>query len=1101
MNTHYSAFISYKHAKADTQVASEIQKRLEHFHVPAAIRKKTGIKKISQIFRDKEELPITSDLNEDISYALDHADFLIVICSSSTKESFWVPREIRYFLKNHTKRQILTVLVDGEPQDVIPEELLSDTVKVTAPDGTEYEKAIHYEPLSCDFREGIRTARKTEIPRLAAALLGCSYDELVMRERQYKRRRAAAVLAPLAVAAAAGISYLAWSRREIQKNYEQALINQSVFLSSQSRQLAEKGDRFRAVQLAMEALPKEGDDRPLTAQAQRALAEALEAYMPPGTRNNAEATRTVMEFQAQGSVQEAFSDLEGKHIYALDDNGLAYVWDAKNGTLLLMLETKIQAEEGFAHFGEALHEKFVEGGIQKIYQLGTDRILVLTDKGLQAFYIETGEEAWQFTDPGGFFSSSAAAVGTDQEKVYLALAFKDDLVFEEKKVGCCGVVLSAETGEEISRTQIPMLEDTSFYVTDICVSPGQQQYAFTIRRYSEEIAELYVCSAADGTIRKLRFDEKMPFVQDMIFADDGTFVVMWYPELTAEHEGGSYFLGMNTIQNFRIRISSMDLETEKLNWQTEFESPQINELPVGRGLGRMTGELPAEDELILGMYANKLVVLDAQSGKKMDEVENTAAIRHAYGGDGSVRMYLKNGSIGNYRLDRPGQVNEINYIEYDVKDADYYWNGEKSAFLVRTDTGRIRICDVSRDEDFVRFAAEPMPVSIGVTGHDLIGGYLMFYDNDGTIYFYDLEDKEPVRVVYMQEAAGEELKIPEYLGKEEGSVQAAESAGDTGHVYAWFYEMISETFFRVDVSDKTVTRIVPETEDVLFSIPVLVNDRIICRTYDRVIVYRIREEKLEEERSFDLEDILRDIMVSPSGNKILIIMDKLLEGPSGEVLLLDTDTGEKVTLKMPLREVTQAAVWNEKEDRCAMTDGYEAVLTDGNEVIRRISEPGRDVISFTFYRDDLLVLFSGGSLGLYAAKNGETIGRTSLQYYNQESFSKKIKWEVHEKLLSLYDDRIGDDMLHLLDADTLEEMGWARYSLGYDYEHDRVISYELDRSENLQYFGYFPRYSPEELLEKGERFLKGKYMSQEDRAFYGLPAGEEKRTPESEGET
>ncbi len=724
-----------------------------------------------------------------------------------------------------------------------------------------------------------------------------------------------------------------------------------------------------------------------------------------------------------------------------------------------------------------------------------------SDKGLQAFYIETGEEAWRFTDPDALFSSSAAAVGTDQEKIYLALAFKDDLVFEEKKVGCCGVVLSAETGEEISRTQIPMLEDTSFYVTDICVSPDQQQYAFTIRRYSEEIAEVYVCSAADGTIRKLRFDEKMPFVQDMVFADDGKFVVMWYPELTMEHEGGSSFLGMITVQNFRICISSMDLETEKLNWQTEFESPQINELPVGRGLGRMTGEMPAEDELILGMYANKLAVLDAQSGKKMDEVENTAAIRHVYGGDGSVRMYLKNGSIGNYRLDRPGQVNEINYIGYNVKDADYYWNGDISAFLVRTDTGRIRICDVSRDEDFARFAAEPMPASIGMKGHDLVGGYLMIYDFNGTVYFYDLEDKEPVRAVYMQEAAGEELKIPEYLGKEESSVQTKESAGDTGHVYAWFYETISGAFFRVDVSDKTVTRILPETEKVLFGTPILVNGRIISRTYDRLIMFRIRGENLEEEKSFDLEDTIQDIMVSPSGKKILIITGNLLEEPSGEVLLLDTDSGEKVTLKMPLREVTKGSVWNEKEDRCAMTDGYEAVLTDGNEVIRRISEPGRDVISFTFYRDDLLVLFSGGSLGLYAAKNGETIGRTILQYCNPESFSKQIKWEVHEKLLSLYDDRVGDDFLHLLDADTLEEMGWARYCLGYDYEHDRVISYELDRSENLQYFGYFPRYSPEDLLEKGECFLKGKHMSQEDRAFYGLPAREEKGTPESEGES
>ncbi|MBR1781770.1 MAG: hypothetical protein IJ751_10260 [Oscillospiraceae bacterium] len=54
MSVHYNAFISYRHAEVDSRVASEVQHRLEHFHVPAAIRKKTGMGKIERIFRDKE---------------------------------------------------------------------------------------------------------------------------------------------------------------------------------------------------------------------------------------------------------------------------------------------------------------------------------------------------------------------------------------------------------------------------------------------------------------------------------------------------------------------------------------------------------------------------------------------------------------------------------------------------------------------------------------------------------------------------------------------------------------------------------------------------------------------------------------------------------------------------------------------------------------------------------------------------------------------------------------------------------------------------------------------------------------------------------------
>ena len=96
---HYSAFISYRHVENDIRIAKHIQQKLERFKAPKPIREKYGIDHFDKVFRDQEELEIGSDLSAKINYALEHSDFLIVICSHSTKLSGWVPREIEYFLK------------------------------------------------------------------------------------------------------------------------------------------------------------------------------------------------------------------------------------------------------------------------------------------------------------------------------------------------------------------------------------------------------------------------------------------------------------------------------------------------------------------------------------------------------------------------------------------------------------------------------------------------------------------------------------------------------------------------------------------------------------------------------------------------------------------------------------------------------------------------------------------------------------------------------------------------------------------------------------------------------------------------------------------
>ena len=69
----YDAFISYRHLPADIAVAEKLQTFLERH------KKKNGEK--LRIFRDRTELPTSSDLGNQIQRALEDSRFLILVCS------------------------------------------------------------------------------------------------------------------------------------------------------------------------------------------------------------------------------------------------------------------------------------------------------------------------------------------------------------------------------------------------------------------------------------------------------------------------------------------------------------------------------------------------------------------------------------------------------------------------------------------------------------------------------------------------------------------------------------------------------------------------------------------------------------------------------------------------------------------------------------------------------------------------------------------------------------------------------------------------------------------------------------------------------------
>lgn len=76
----YKAFISYRHLPLDRAVAVRLHRMLERYIIPVQYRAQRNQKHLGRVFRDEEELRLTSNLSETIRRTLDHTEYLIVLC-------------------------------------------------------------------------------------------------------------------------------------------------------------------------------------------------------------------------------------------------------------------------------------------------------------------------------------------------------------------------------------------------------------------------------------------------------------------------------------------------------------------------------------------------------------------------------------------------------------------------------------------------------------------------------------------------------------------------------------------------------------------------------------------------------------------------------------------------------------------------------------------------------------------------------------------------------------------------------------------------------------------------------------------------------------
>lgn len=116
----YFAFISYN--SHDTKWGKRMQRKLEHYRMPATLCSEHGWKRtpINPVFFAPTDIQ-PGGLTEELEGRLRVSRNLIVICSPHSAKSEWVGKEIEFFHQLGRTKQILFFIVDGQPNSGNPD--------------------------------------------------------------------------------------------------------------------------------------------------------------------------------------------------------------------------------------------------------------------------------------------------------------------------------------------------------------------------------------------------------------------------------------------------------------------------------------------------------------------------------------------------------------------------------------------------------------------------------------------------------------------------------------------------------------------------------------------------------------------------------------------------------------------------------------------------------------------------------------------------------------------------------------------------------------------------------------------------------------------
>lgn len=1065
MEYKYDAFISYRHAEKDTMIASEIQKSLERFKIPKALQKQTGKERFNRIFRDVEELPISSNLTEDLTEALRLSQFLIVICSYRTSESDWVKREIETFLELHdyNKQLILTVLVEGEPDEVIPEELRHDNIIHYLADGTFYCKDEVVEPLAANYRMPIAKARKTELPRLAASMLGCNYDDIIRRRKAFRRRRLLIETVLISVAAIGLLSYIGWTLVKIQDNLRNAQMNQSRYLSTESQKLLDGGDRISALQLAVSALENtDGSSRPVTSEAVYALANALGAYQTWGSS----VSSPVWRYEVSSTIIKYECDYSSKNVAVLESSGVLHIWDRKEHK-----ESVLGDEDN--HIYDFIFDKY-------------DNLIVI-GQGYTALY-ETNslQERWRFENNGFsktrevniLYSSAKEIVGVNANSsffllnavdgsVYLALETSNIKFFKD---------IHEKTGEFFSLTRFLVNNDFS----EVILIGADSDTSYSMYSYDIKKDKWQCLISNSGDFLQADFD------------DDGNIMVLRHSK---EDPDAKKYAGMDELYDSSV-IMELISDKGKSAWKNELSSTMRI---IDRNVISLQYKTKDEETIpvVVAVFANRCVVADKKTGKTIKSFDLpgsaiSTGLSKSIDGMIRVNLVLQNGKAVWLPLNaKIKYISSQKYFPDGSLRMKSFKDGDMLSYLVEDSTEKVVTEFDGRysDSKFMGIEGTEEMSDLEFVSVSPSGNFLIAFSNDKTITGIDLKNR---KVLWTTKGPGIGLEAFDAYSSDEKYfyVQKETNANDP-----------KQSLVRLDLSNGKFEDLNNE-----FAF----NSRLITEGYGGKL-YSINDETAQNKEltlysydiatntakkmSLDISNLrvfhyLNVLSISPDGKKVFFYVRT--EGKTQNKvlrLMIDGETGKFTTSECGYCKLT---AWNEKGSLFAefYDEGTISVCSADGKEKYKIDTEQRTPNGMQFFENKLYVLYNNDQLCSYnsignqlmsinlnhsALKNGDKVRFEFLRNY------LFVSTEEYTDIINLSDKKSIGSFRGFLCLHNKKEAEKSLSSLV-------LVSKTFLNGNKIPRIGCFEYKTVPKMIDQAKEYLKqnGGKMSEEFKRKYGI---------------
>lgn len=280
-----------------------------------------------------------------------------------------------YFKQLHgnTNRCILPIILEKEPDDVLPPELKYVWQITRDEAGNEQGAYVEVEPLCADIRaktlkEKKRLLKKKEHMRIAAPIMGLRFDDLYQRQRRITRRKYFAVGTPLIASFLCFTFYNQYMLKQLSGKQAEIISNESKRVAALALQ---EDDQKLSITMAQEAVNLLPEDAQFHSEAENTLRGFIYGEQITSQRDVFHLKATLSS-NVSLWVDDVYAD--GNKIAVTDwTNTLLY--DTNNGELLFSCE-------GMDVF-------FNEDASRCVSVLETNQYQQIT---FQMFDTETGEE-------------------------------------------------------------------------------------------------------------------------------------------------------------------------------------------------------------------------------------------------------------------------------------------------------------------------------------------------------------------------------------------------------------------------------------------------------------------------------------------------------------------------------------------------------------------------------------------------------------------------------------------------------------------------------------------------------------------------------------